>query len=99
MKQYILIKADTNDGDYIEEMSEITDEEIERFKKLIPILQDHDNSFFTLDQGEARDIYDEDELSDDDIAFIENFTPTGSYGIHSIDSIKILFVENEIDLL
>ena len=35
MKKYIIIKADTNDGDYITNKCEITDEQIELIKPMV----------------------------------------------------------------
>jgi len=39
MKKYIVIKADTNDGDYVSEKSEITDYQIEQIKPLIEAIK------------------------------------------------------------
>ena len=39
MKKYIIVKADTNDADYVTKKSEITDEQIEQIKPIIAALQ------------------------------------------------------------
>lgn len=103
MKKYIIIKADTNDGDYITNQSIITDEKIEQLKTALSKIKD---SNYSLSWG-TGDMLEEDndpnilypELTPAEFNLIENYIPHGEYGIHTIESIDILEVINEEKLL
>lgn len=108
-KLYIVVKADMNDGDYIEECSEISREELDKIRPLLAAINDfrpyqvgrctHHHNFCT---GEAlRDDLGEktpEELYPDyldELEIFSEYVPHGEYGIHTIKSVKVLEVINE----
>jgi len=95
MKKYIIIEADTNDGDYVSKKEEITDDEIESIQPIIEGLKKNHGDFTTRDQG--RSGYEQFGHLECFDTFI-HFVPSGEYGIHTIESIEILEVVNEIKL-
>ena len=117
MKKYIIIEADTNDGDYTTNKSEITDEQIELIKPMVEAIKNfkpykvkvpgkmewtHDYNFPTgecvredLGQLSAEDFY----KDIDNFDVFDEFVPYGENGIHTIESIDILIVAEEIKLL
>lgn len=96
--KYIIITADTNDGDYVTEKSLITDSQIELIKPIIEKINENGGSYGKGDVGydfESKEHYghlDNFELFDD-------FVPYGEYGIHTIESIEIIEVVKEEILL
>ena len=104
MRKYIIIEGDTNDGDYVTERNVITDEQIEKISIAFSKLQGRTN-WYTGDMvNEKRgnfspEVMYKDILSPEEIELIDNFTPRGEYGIHSIESVDILEVANEYSLL
>lgn len=101
MQKYIIVKADTNDADYITKKSKITDEQIKKIKHITKIISKNDNSWGKGEVGyndKFEDRY-KDLLSEEEMNLFENFTPFGEWGIHSIESVEILEVTNEEKLL
>ena len=89
MKTYIIIKADTNDADYISKKTEIKNkEDLEIVKKVCHVLSENR----TTDWGK-RDLKEKfndpyrfektGELTVYDVDFFNNLVPSGEYGIHS----------------
>jgi hypothetical protein len=123
MKKYIIVKADTNDADYVMEKSEITDEQIEQLKPLIEAIKNFQpyetitkrgnqprthrhnfpcGEFVREDLGEkdAFTYYLEQGISEDVLEmFCSEFAPSSENGIHTIISIEIIVVQEEIKLL
>lgn len=99
MKKYIIIKADTNDGDYITNQSLITDESIEQLRPIIEIIKSKKGKYETCEMGNPRDTYSVEELSDEQLDLFDNFIPYGEYGIHTIEKVQILTVLEEENLL
>ncbi len=104
MKKYIIITADTNDGDYITEKTKITDEQIEKYKPVIEAIKKSKASGYghTWETGEMANSTLSEQYPDVDENLLENFNqhlPYGEYGVHSIESIEILEVANEYSLL
>lgn len=123
MKKYIIVKADTNDADYVMEKSEITDEQIEQLKPLIEAIKNfqpyqgftkrnndpwtHRHNFpygefvrEDLGQKDAFTYYLEQGISEDVLdMFCSVFVPSSENGIHTIVSIEINVVQEEIKLL
>jgi hypothetical protein len=117
MKKYLIIVADTNDGDYVTSKNEITDEQIELIKPVIEAIKNfkpyigtqpdywnhlHGHNYTTqectrLDLGElsAKSLYGNLE----GFELFDEFCPFDEYGIHTIESVTILVVEEEIKLL
>jgi hypothetical protein len=89
-KKMILIKGDTNDGDYIEKCSEIEQEKLDIIFPLFEKIKENDGRWETHDDGEDPcDMYG---LTDEQNDILGNLVPYGEYGIHSIVHIKVLEV-------
>lgn len=112
MKKYLEVRADTNDGDYITERSEITDEELEQILPIVEAIKEFDRNHqkgrgdYNWLCGEIRGAHEKgphevyrDILTPEQIELFNEYTPYGEYGIHTIDSVKILHVEKEETLL
>lgn len=105
MKKYIIIEADTNDGDYVTEVSEITDEQIELIKPVIEAIKNAPKDKYgwgnNYETGEMIDEADAEKLYGHLEGFetFDNFVPYGDSnypGIHTIESIMIV---SEIEIL
>ena len=118
MKKYLIIKADTNDADYIKSKNEITDKQIELLQPVFDVLQARKSKLMedkhknwneyrhNWERGEfarkktPENLYLEtDLLTIDQIALMDKYIPYGEYGIHTIESIDILVVQEEISIL
>ena len=108
MKKYIIITADTNDADYVSEKTEITDDDIELIKPIIEAIKntpkDKNGWGHNYETGEAVDKASAQKLYGhlDNFDLFDEFVPSGdpNYpGVHTIKSIQILEVVNEITLL
>jgi hypothetical protein len=105
MKKYLIIKADTNDGDYVTEKSEVSDAEIEKIKPIIEVIAacTEDHNFpdgECSDPDELENLYLESGLlTEQQLDFIKPYIPYGEYGVHTIESVEILVVSEEITLL
>lgn len=112
MKKYILIKADVNDGDYISSKNEITDEDIELIKPIIDAIKEYDNDKSIKRQKWNWDINgynDQDpnqryvksgKCSLESFDYFNDLLPfMDNQDIHTIESIEILVVSEEIKLL
>lgn len=105
MKKYIIIRADTNDADYVIEVSEITDEQIKEVKPVIEAIKKFPKSaenwghnyetwerVYTVD---AKKLYGH----LDGFETFNNFVPCGDQnylGIHTIESVQIM---SELEIL
>jgi len=105
--KYIYIKVDVNDGDYIGELNKISEldlslilpviNEISNFKPYTVRGATHYNNFpygDYLDEN-AEELYGH---LDGYKTFL-NYLPSTEYGFHTIEEIKILEVENEMNLI
>lgn len=119
MKKYLIITADTNDGDYVIEKREITDDKLELIKPVIQAIKDFkpyesDKCGFNMKhshnypKGDGEFIPREDlgEKSASELyGHLEGFNtfddycPYGEYGIHTIDRVELLIIQDEIRLL
>ena len=109
MKKYVIIEADTNDGDYISEKNLITDEHIQTLKEIIgklPRQKKYGGGFaksIPFETGEmgntAEDLIDDKIITLKEAEFLRGFLPFGEYGIHTIESVDILTVLEEEFLL
>jgi len=104
MTNYLIIKADTNDGDYITEKHAIdTSEELEDIKRIVEVIRNCKKRHNwpngeCASEGELEALYDG-LLTPYDIDFFSEYVPNGEYGIHTIVSVEILVVAEEITLL
>lgn len=99
MQKYIIVKADTNDGDYTTKKTKITDTQIESLKPILEVIKTKDSNWASRDQGDIRSIYSEDELSNSQIDMMNLLIEHQEYGVHTIESVEILEVANEYRLL
>lgn len=103
MAKFIVIQADTNDGDYVTNKLSISEEDILKFTNILnKITDDHyDLSWGTLDMkdvdNDPESIYPQ--LTKEEIDFVGSFLPSADYGIHTIESIEIIEVVDTIKLL
>lgn len=108
MKKYIIITGDYNDGDYVTKKSVITDEQINIMRDIVNKVEKiklygggYAGCFEwkTGDQQEEPFLLAHPELTEDEIELVEEFRPSGEYGIHTIEDIEILTVLEEEKLL
>jgi hypothetical protein len=95
MKYEIVIKADTNDADYITETSDITEKQLERIKPIIKEIKTggkRERYGHNFPNGEyqgahVRELYEH--VNQKDLDFFIDLCPYGEYGIHTIESIYL----------
>lgn len=107
--KYVTVKADTNDGDYVEETTNIDQyikyydlDLVEVVKKTAKIIKENpDGHNWTSGEmyDEASMSYYKELLTPKEFEFFESLVPSGEYGIHSIESITILEVLTDERLL
>ena len=103
MKKYIVIEADVNDGDYVTEKKEITDDQIIKIKEILakmPKEKDFKGKELSSIRYETRELGDDDKkdsdyncITNEEKAFLSEFLPSGDYnypGIHTIESVEIV---------
>lgn len=106
-KLYIVIEADTNDGDYITEIAEISQKELEQiepvFKAIKKQKQRHNWPTFEGRRSEEKSPYelyvDSGLITEKQYDIFNEFVPHGEWGIHTIESIKVFEVVNEKNYL
>jgi hypothetical protein len=88
----LTIVADTNDADYVREVSVVTQEQVDRFMPLIKAIINKPRSH-NWENGEyahgppPREVYKE--FDQGLIDEFEEFLPYGEYGIHTINQILL----------
>ena len=99
MKTYLEVKADTNDGDYVCERTEISEADLERFMPLIKAIKKQrkkGHNWCTSDYGDEpppEEMYESfGELVDE----FSEYVPCGEYGVHTIVSIIKLVAEETV---
>lgn len=103
MKKYIVIEADINDGDYVTQKTEITDEQIIKLKEILakmPRQKNYKGEELPEIRYETREIGNDDKEDSDyqyityeEKQFLSKFLPSGDYnysGIHTIENIQIV---------
>lgn len=114
MKKVLIIKADTNDGDYITSEREINENfDMARLQKVVNAIKDFnamskqtnggkwsDNNWpeHEYQDGSPGELYGK-VLTGDDIEFFSNLRPYGEDGIHTIESIRIVEIFSDVDML
>lgn len=105
MTQYELkIVADTNDADYVTEITTVTMQEIE---DILPVIEAIKNckKHFNWSKGEyARRDEMPDKiyagiLTEDQIEMFNDYCPYGEYGIHTIESVEYYPLPEKVKLL
>ncbi len=112
MKYYISIEADTNDGDYIQKLSEINQETLELIKPIIQAINEFkpyngkECSYMSTGYWTHYHNYPKGESTREDLGEKTAYTLYGHiqgfdifddlvpYGVHSIDEIVLLEVNN-----
>lgn len=96
MEKYLLVTADTNDGDYISDFNLITDEQLEEIKPVIEAISNVDRAVNWCNWPDSENL---DEtpymtydgiLTEEQITTFRHFTPYGEYGIHSIENVHVI---------
>ena len=103
---YVIIQGDTNDADYIEQISEISEEDVERLKRIASVITDYNKQHTYGHNWPLSEYVDEnvedlygDKLSENDMSLMDELVPYGEDNIHSIRSIRILEVTADIKIL
>lgn len=99
MNKYILIEGDYNDGDYDSRLSPITDDDIEFIKPIIEAIKKNNNSYLSGELADKNNSAFKDYGHLDCYEFFDELTPPGDsnyHGIHSIISIKIIQILEEL---
>ena len=97
----IIVKADTNDADYITEESIIeSDGELARLKHILEVIKVNGSRWETSEYGDSKpEEFYADLLSEDDIEWFKGFVPYGEHGVHTIESVKLYVIIQEVRLL
>ena len=88
----LIIVCDTNDGDYVTEISKVSKETIDKFRPLIAQIKAHKGYSSNYSSDDMSDKSMVDQYPDFDEYFHENFSdycPYGEYGFHTIESIVV----------
>jgi hypothetical protein len=108
MKTIIIIKADYNDGDYLysfieEKELKSVEDTVTFLKKISSVISKNNyHSWTTNDRAENEESPQEmykGLLTEDEIESFNMLLPYNEYGLHTIKSIRILKVENDVELL
>lgn len=105
-KKYMVVvvgDAHINDADYLEKTTYIKKSDVDTLKKITKILNNYfNNGIFWPDhifiKKTPKDIY-KDELTEEEIDFMDDLCPTSERGIHKIQSVRLLIVDDDIKLL
>jgi hypothetical protein len=103
MKKYLLVQADENDADYLTERNLVTDKQIEKIKPIVAVLNKKGYNWGTSEYVDEEDtpeaLYVKTGLlTEEQVEFFNEFVPYGSHGVHTIESVSILVVQEEITL-
>ena len=85
----LVIEADTNDADYITSTTEVTMDQIEKFKPIIEAIKNNKGSHnWPAHEGVRKTVEDEyPELDEELLDEFQDLVPNGEYGVHTISSI------------
>lgn len=97
----ICVCADTNDGDYVYS-SEVLDNDglkkaLDLFAKIKKKFPQNYNNWAKDEIGNAKDLYPD--WPEEDIEFINDITPRGEYGIHTIVSVEYYPLPQKVSVL
>ena len=107
MKKYLVIIADYNDGDCISSKKEISDKKLLELEPVFKVLKAQQE--LTSHNWETDECSDKctpkklyiktGKLTEEQVDLLDEYLPSGEYGIHTIQSIELIEVVNEIKLL
>lgn len=112
MKKVVIVKADTNDADYITEEhlldgeNDPTGEYEDLIRKVAGVIktytQEHkwQHNWPTSEyaDGSLQELY-AGQLTDDEIAEFQEYVPHGEHGVHTIKSIRIIVISEDDELV
>lgn len=105
MKTVVIVKADTNDADYISAETEVRNSsQIELVRKFASLLKasnaPHGQNFPYSDYVDLtlEDLYG-DKVSQQELRVFRNMVPYGEHGVHTIQSIRIVQIVQDEELL
>lgn len=89
----IHVKVDTNDADYITEISDITEQELELIRPLIVAIKNC-KEYHNYPKGEyvgkrPQDVYSEYDFSEEVFEAFEELCPYNEYGFHTVESVEL----------
>lgn len=97
MKTYqLIINADYNDGDNINNTEIVSEEELPRIKSIINTLKKTGHNWETNNGFKSvppEQMY-KGIISEEDIEYFADLVPNGEYGIHTIETIELIEVSN-----
>lgn len=97
----LVIKADTNDADYVYSSEVLDNDGLKRALALFGKIKEkygrHFNNWENGDIGDPRILYPE--WPEEDIEFIEDLVPHGEYGIHTIESVEYYPLPEKVRVL
>jgi hypothetical protein len=103
------ITADTNDADYVTATHKVTMEKIQALLPIIEVInkktlelknqRGYGHNFPNGEIGDPREVYSEEELTDEQIDLISDYLPYGEYGIHTITDIEYYPYPEKVRLL
>lgn len=122
MQQYLEVKADSNDADYVTSRELVTDEQLKAFAPIFKAIKEfkpykvklkdgyvwtHTHNYATwnchredLNEKTPENLYvDSGVVSAEIFEEFQEFVPSIEGGIHTIDSIKLIKVIEEIELV
>ena len=101
---YVVIKADTNDADYITSINHVKPDKIKQLIEIVTKVEKYGsyNNIISWETGDyaSEELWEQHpELTEDECEFLENYIPYSEHGVHTIEDIKLLKVEESITLL
>lgn len=96
MKNLLIVSADTNDADYVYNITEVSNESLDQIIGIVKKINEAKKSNFygfPWGKGEFVDVVYEEEydgiLTDDEMEFLNDFVPYGEHGIHTVSKIEV----------
>lgn len=92
MEKYLVVKADTNDADYITQETKVDDTfDIKRLSKIMKVINANRGRWETHDWTKTppTEMY-KDKISEEDIEWFSDCVPHGEHGVHTIESVELI---------
>lgn len=103
MINYLIIKADTNDGDYIYSVNAIDDESLKKIKPVIYAIKNNKNDYLVANFRNLRNNEKSAEQRYSNIAGFDEFNELVPFldnnDVHTINSIEVLQTINRVKLI
>jgi len=102
IKYKLVIEADTNDADYVTEITDIDKEDLDSFRPIIEAIKNCKNEYnWECDHSDSptlEELY-PDFIDTDAFNYFQDCVPSWENGVHSINSITVYHVVKEEELL